>query len=517
MTEKLIQVAPGKVKILSNVRKTIDKSTIPDLAKSIKENGLIEPIIVRKGKGNTYELQVGQRRLLASRVAKEKTIPAILREYDDKELPAIQLVENTGREDLTPLEIAEGYLKMSEESLMTNQEIAIKMNINIKEVKHYLSIKNLHPKLYLMVKQGELNLDQALAAAKFSLDIQEIALKEFKHILTRWDPREIENRLVELFTGDMTNPGFDMEDLTLGIDNRVCSKCSFNGVKNKDLFGDGLKLCGDIKCYNNKRELTINNTITKFKHDGEKYYLISEGRIDKYNQHEVLQRSEYEFAEKDSKCVEFNGIIIDGRNFGRVKKIILKSAIKNMEKKEREKILKTGKTQDIEKIDSRVNPDVKYWSKIELIDETENVTMMKNINKRILEGKEYAPDFATLRKLFVLLIIKSGSNVVDRISKFYGIERWDIEEGEFENKIKSFDDLVKVIISSVFDYDIPRIELEDLEYSKILDFGKHVLSSKTIKDMEFAIKTAKETQEKELEKKFEERWGRKPIQKLKNN
>ncbi|WP_243269990.1 nucleoid occlusion protein [Thermanaerosceptrum fracticalcis] len=104
-------------------RKIFDPVQLEDLAKSIKEYGVIQPIIVRRV-DNHYELVAGERRLRASQSIGKKTIPAIIRNLSDREIAEMALIENLQREDLNFFEEAEGYHRLIQDFGLTQEEIA---------------------------------------------------------------------------------------------------------------------------------------------------------------------------------------------------------------------------------------------------------------------------------------------------------------------------------------------------------------------------------------------------------
>lgn len=89
-------------------RKNFDDKSLKELADSIKENGVFQPIIVRKSI-NGYEIIAGERRCRASKLAKKKTVPAIIRNFDESQMMEVAVLENLQRKDLTPLEEAQAY------------------------------------------------------------------------------------------------------------------------------------------------------------------------------------------------------------------------------------------------------------------------------------------------------------------------------------------------------------------------------------------------------------------------
>ena len=104
-------------------RKRFDKESLEQLARSIRENGLVQPIILRKNKNN-YELIAGERRLRAAQIIKLDKIPSIILDADDKKAFELGLIENLQREDLSPIEEANGYKRLMDEFNYTQEQLA---------------------------------------------------------------------------------------------------------------------------------------------------------------------------------------------------------------------------------------------------------------------------------------------------------------------------------------------------------------------------------------------------------
>ncbi|VAX27621.1 Chromosome (plasmid) partitioning protein ParB [hydrothermal vent metagenome] len=108
-------------------RKFFDDEKLQELVFSIQEKGVLQPVIVQKGKGNQYELIVGERRWRASKKAGLKKIPAIIREVSDAESLEIAIIENIHRHDLNPIEEAEAYSQLANEFGLTQEKLAQKV------------------------------------------------------------------------------------------------------------------------------------------------------------------------------------------------------------------------------------------------------------------------------------------------------------------------------------------------------------------------------------------------------
>jgi ParB family chromosome partitioning protein len=111
-------------------RKFFDDEKLEELVFSIQEKGVLQPVIVQKGKGNRYELIVGERRWRASKKAGLKKIPAIVREVSDAESLEIAIIENIHRHDLNPIEEAEAYSQLANEFGLTQEKLAQKVGKN---------------------------------------------------------------------------------------------------------------------------------------------------------------------------------------------------------------------------------------------------------------------------------------------------------------------------------------------------------------------------------------------------
>lgn len=118
-TLKLDDVVPNP----HQPRRAFDEQALEELAQSIREHGVMQPIVVTK-EGNKYELVAGERRWRASRLAGKTEIPALVRSYDDQKKLELALIENLQREDLNPLEVATAYLKLQQQFNLKLEEIA---------------------------------------------------------------------------------------------------------------------------------------------------------------------------------------------------------------------------------------------------------------------------------------------------------------------------------------------------------------------------------------------------------
>lgn len=137
-------------------RKTFDKDKLEDMAASIKEHGIIQPIIVRPA-GKGYEIVAGERRYRAARAAGLKEVPCIVRELTDRENMLFAIIENMQREDLNPIEEAEGLHSMAETYNLTQEEISKSIGKSRPYITNSLRLLNLEPAVLEMVRKGDLS------------------------------------------------------------------------------------------------------------------------------------------------------------------------------------------------------------------------------------------------------------------------------------------------------------------------------------------------------------------------
>lgn len=170
-------------------RKEFNEDALQELADSIKQHGLIEPIIVQEGKKGFYQIIAGERRWRAARLAGLKKVPAIVKEYTDQEIMEIALIENIQREDLNPIEEAEAYQRLISEYKLKQDEVAdkvsksrvaitnalrlLKLDERVRRMVVEDKIKSGHARALLSIKDGELQYETALQIFDGNLTVRE--------------------------------------------------------------------------------------------------------------------------------------------------------------------------------------------------------------------------------------------------------------------------------------------------------------------------------------------------------
>lgn len=162
-------------------RKNFDDKSLKELADSIKENGVFQPIIVRKSV-NGYEIIAGERRCRASKLAKKQTVPAIIRKFDESQMMEVAVLENLQREDLTPLEEAQAYEMLQKNLGLTQEEVSKRMGKSRPYIANYLRLLTLPSKTKRLLQHGDLSMGQArtLLGLKDKDRIDEVAKRVVK-------------------------------------------------------------------------------------------------------------------------------------------------------------------------------------------------------------------------------------------------------------------------------------------------------------------------------------------------
>lgn len=179
-------------------RREFAESELEELAGSIRENGLLQPLVVRSAGGTSdrprYQLVAGERRLRAIRRLGWKKVPAVVRDVDDETLLVLALVENIQREALSPLEEAEGYQVLADEFGLTQEQIASTVGKDRSTVANMLRLLRLPPSIRKLLDQGSLAMGhaRALLGADDPLKASELARKAASR---GWSVREVERRV----------------------------------------------------------------------------------------------------------------------------------------------------------------------------------------------------------------------------------------------------------------------------------------------------------------------------------
>jgi ParB family transcriptional regulator, chromosome partitioning protein len=180
-------------------RKVFDDEKLKELAASIREQGVIQPVIVHKT-GGGYQLIAGERRWRASRLAGLKTIPALVKEATKRELLEMALIENVQREDLNPLEAAEAYKRLQDEFKLTQEELAKRVGKERSTIANFLRVLGLPKEIKQDLARGALSMGHAKAL--LSIDRVRDQLLASSHMVKKG----LSVREAELLVQSLKNP-----------------------------------------------------------------------------------------------------------------------------------------------------------------------------------------------------------------------------------------------------------------------------------------------------------------------
>ena len=163
-------------------RTTMDEAKIDELARSIRANGIIQPIIVRRVEGG-YEIVAGERRWRASQRAGLLKVPVVVRDIPEERLLAAALIENIQREDLNPIEEAHAYRRLADEYQLTQEQIADAVGKDRSSIANYLRLLKLPQEVRASVGSGALSMGHARAL--LALPDEASQLRLFREVVTK--------------------------------------------------------------------------------------------------------------------------------------------------------------------------------------------------------------------------------------------------------------------------------------------------------------------------------------------
>ncbi len=224
-----------------NPRKRFDEASLQELADSIREHGLLEPIVVRpiegtlkKGEGYEYEIVAGERRYRASKLAGLLTIPSRIHPYlDDAAALRLAIIENVQRQDLDPVEEAEGYRQLANLG-MKQREIAESIHRSQPAVANAMRILDLPEGVLERIRKGELTASHGVAIAAWK-DFPAVASKVAElAVANKWTTKQAEKPLEQgwAFTSALQGAKLIRDLYEARFDRKVCQKCPFEAYRN---------------------------------------------------------------------------------------------------------------------------------------------------------------------------------------------------------------------------------------------------------------------------------------------
>jgi len=217
-------------------RKNFDKESLNELAESIRVHGLIQPIIVNRME-NGYMIIAGERRFRASKICGLKEIEAIVKEYTNKQVAEIAIIENLQREDLNPVEVAKGIKQLMEEYGLTQEKVAERLGKSRSAIANSLRILSLYPEVIDLVEKGKVSFGHAKILASIDDYTTQIILAK-KVAKDKLTVRDLEKE-VEAILGNKKKkkvaklPSEELQDFIGELQRKLGTKVSLIGNDKK--------------------------------------------------------------------------------------------------------------------------------------------------------------------------------------------------------------------------------------------------------------------------------------------
>lgn len=252
----------------SQPRRRDDKKLDEDFVASIRQTGVIQPIVVRPGKAGDFEIVFGHRRHTGSVIAKRETIPAIVRLMSDDEVFEAQLIENVHRQDMHPLDEADGFKRMIDGGRRTVQQIAEKVGRPVTYVAQRLRLCELGKEARAALDTEKINLGTAVLIARIPTSLQAEALRSIQNW---WTAAQVKRELDASYFLRLDRAPFDITDAKLVPEAGACTVCPKRTGQQRELFPDAARadLCTDRVCYRGKLDAVWQIRIKEAKAGGQ--------------------------------------------------------------------------------------------------------------------------------------------------------------------------------------------------------------------------------------------------------
>lgn len=340
-----------------NTRGKIERKGITELASSIKQHGVLQPILVCEIKNAQagqakYQIIAGERRYLAAEQAKLKEIPALVRAMNNEAALSAQIVENLQREEVHPLDEADSFLRLKEEQQLDLRLIAQRVGKDARYVARRLALTNLIAEAREDFRKEHITLAHALEICRLAPEIQPQALAACYEITPVWNRQEeadaptpdkprparhvryLQEWIERNVHLNLQSAPFGVDDARLREDGLTCLNCPQRSGFNKALFAD-IKdgdTCLNPLCFQGKLQqfMLIRKTELEEKHH-KPVVFISAYYSRESTDSSVISRNQYQLLEKKADRCEFAepGILADGPGLGQAKWICREQSCKD--------------------------------------------------------------------------------------------------------------------------------------------------------------------------------------------
>lgn len=303
-----------------NYRKTIDENVSTEMTASIKEKGVLQPVLMRYTKIEwKFELVAGYVRHMISDALSLIDIPAIIRDLTDEEVAEIQLIENLQRSEVHPMQEAKGFAHILETGNKSIEVIAAHIGKSANYVARRLKLNDVIPEFQKIFEEGKIDLVQMEKLFRIDAKAQKEYWKEVKQLIKDGDEINITNGELNRFIGDLSNATFNLTDISLNKFNRIsCLECPHNSGGNNILFPEDVSnsKCGNIECFNLKTTFHFDHEFEKVKNDPSIELIVYSYSHSKLNEnterlkkagHKILTLDDYSvFAKPEIDIDEWN-------------------------------------------------------------------------------------------------------------------------------------------------------------------------------------------------------------------
>jgi ParB/RepB/Spo0J family partition protein len=393
----------------TNPRKTFNPATLHELADSIKEKGVIQPILLRPIEGlQPFEIVCGARRVRASRLAGKEEIVAIVADLDDRQVLEVHLIENAQREDVPPLEEAEGYQQLIDEHGHTLATLAKKTGKSEHHIALRIKLLDLSANAREALGEGRINIGHANLLARLSIDNQEQLMSWLlpyyeKDCATKATIALLRNHIESKVYRQISQAPFSISEKYLLAGVPACTECPKNSAAQTALFAElsGHAVCTDGKCFDSKLEQHLKIELKKAEDGKSKLILISSHHDGDYDTL-AIPVDTYKVAEPRDKSAE-KALLVDGPDKGKyIRVTVLPEAEQWLNEAKEEK---KAEAEMEEQLDSST-PKKTYAETLK--EEAQKREKTKNLRRRmrsiLLTGiQAYDPKGITLERLQLIL------------------------------------------------------------------------------------------------------------------
>ena len=331
----------------TNPRRQFDAESIKSLAESIRQHGVLQPILVRQtgatgGKDTVFEIVAGERRFRAAKLAERSEIPARVETLSDAEALQVQIIENLQREDVHPLDEAQGFKHLQEAARLELSDIAQRVACDVRYVTRRLALTNLIEEAQTDFRKELITLAHALEICRLSPEIQEAALATCYERTSVWNQKEqtynyvpdkerparhvrhLQEWLMHNVHLNLHKAPFKLDDTRLRADGLACVSCPQRTGNNRGLFDDikNGDTCLSPLCFKGKVQTLVNIRKTELDAKRERAApFISPYYDTRIEGQEVLTRPQYQLIEKKvDRCQHAEqAVYADGEGIGQVK------------------------------------------------------------------------------------------------------------------------------------------------------------------------------------------------------